>query len=113
MSIRHLSCLVALCCGCQKKYQGLENLLKNQEIIGMNKDLFESKWKQIRSQTSIWWNLMSPDDLNKVDKAKVKLDKYATLLRVKYGYTLEETKKEIDKRVSAYEIGQNSKVKSS
>jgi hypothetical protein len=73
----------------------------------MNKDLFESKWKQIRSQTSAWWSLMSPDDLNKVDKAKVKLDKYVTMLRVKYGYTLEETKKEIDKHVTAYEAGQN------
>ena len=46
---------------------------------------------------------MSDYDLNKVDKAVVKLDKYVTLLRVKYGYTLEQAKKEIGKRVAGYE----------
>jgi len=73
----------------------------------MNKTLFESKWKQIRSQTTAWWSLMVDYDLNKVDKADVKLDKYVTLLRVKYGYTREEAKKEIGKRVEIYEAEQN------
>ena len=76
----------------------------------MNKDLFESKWKQIRSQTTEWWSLMVDYDLSKVDKADVKLDKYVTMLRVKYGYTREEAKKEIGKRVAAYEAEQKSSV---
>ena len=77
----------------------------------MNKDLFESKWKQIRSQTTAWWSLMNDDDLTKVDKSEVKFDKYVTLLQVKYGYTREEAKKEVAKRMAGYEAEQTSGVK--
>ncbi|MEI7844391.1 MAG: hypothetical protein WCK35_01175 [Chloroflexota bacterium] len=69
----------------------------------MNKDLFENNWKQIRSQTTTWWSLMNDHDLLKVDKAEVKFDKFVTLLRVKYGYTTDQAKKEIVKHVSDYE----------
>jgi len=72
----------------------------------MNKDLFESKWKQIRSQTTAWWSLMSIHDLEKVDKAEVKLDKYTTMLRVKYGYTRDQARKELGKRLIDYETEQ-------
>lgn len=72
----------------------------------MNKDLFESKWKQIRSQTTAWWSLMSIHDLEKVDKAEVKLDKYTTMLRVKYGYTRDQARKELGKRLTDYETEQ-------
>jgi hypothetical protein len=73
----------------------------------MNKDLFESKWKQIRSQTSSWWSLMNSQDLEKVDKAEIKMIKYMTLLQVKYGYTREEARKEVTKRLKEFESGQN------
>jgi len=66
----------------------------------MNKKLFESKWKQIRSHTTAWWSLMGEYDLNKVDKAEVKFDKYVTMLQVKYGYTRQQAKTEIYKRVA-------------
>jgi hypothetical protein len=72
----------------------------------MNRELFESKWKQIRSQTNGWWSLMNSDDLTKVDKAEIKLDKYVTMLRVKYGYSRDEAKKEIGKRITAHEAEQ-------
>ena len=72
----------------------------------MNRDLFDSKWKQIRSQTTAWWSLMSDYDLVKVDKAAVKLDKYVTMLRVKYGYTNERARKEIVRHVTEYEAEQ-------
>jgi choline kinase len=49
---------------------------------------------------------MSEYDLNKVDKAVVKLEKYITLLWVKYGYTREDAKKEIGKRVAEYDAEQ-------
>ncbi|HAE58279.1 MAG TPA: hypothetical protein DCG54_01915 [Anaerolineae bacterium] len=74
----------------------------------MNRDLFESKWKQIRSQTTAWWSLMNSDDLSKVDKADIKLDKYVTMLRVKYGYTRDQAKKEIGKRITEHESEQKS-----
>jgi hypothetical protein len=43
---------------------------------------------------------MSEYDLNKVDKAEVKFDKYVTMLQVKYGYTRQQAKTEIDNRVT-------------
>ena len=76
----------------------------------MNKELFDSKWKQIRSQTTTWWSLMGDHDLIKVDKAAVKLDKYVTMLRVKYGYTRELAKKKIDEHMAEYEVEQKSSV---
>ena len=76
----------------------------------MNREMFDSKWKQIRSQTTGWWSLMSSDDLGKVDKAEIKFEKYVTMLRVKYGYTRDQAKKEVTKRVAEYESQQKSSV---
>ena len=76
----------------------------------MNKDMFESKWKQIRSQTTAWWSLMSDNDLIKVDKAEVKLAKYTTMLRVKYGYTYDQARKEIGKHMAEYEADQKNDI---
>jgi len=53
-----------------------------------------------------WWPLMSEYDLNKVDKAEVKLDKYVTMLQVKYGYTRQQAKTEISTRVEEFEAEQ-------
>jgi len=75
-----------------------------QEILmNVNKDVFENKWEQIRAQSKVWWNLFSEDDLNKVEKATVKSDKYAMLLRVKYGYTHERAAEEINKHLTDLE----------
>ena len=84
---------------------------KNRENLTLNKNLFESKWEQIRSQTTAWWTLMSEYDLNKVDKADVKFDKYVTMLQVKYGYTRQQAKTEISTRVAEFEAEQMNSVK--
>ena len=68
--------------------------------MNVNKDMFEAKWEQIRVQTQVWWSLFSEDDLKKVEKAPVKLDKYAMMLRTKYGYTYERARQEINRRVA-------------
>jgi uncharacterized protein YjbJ (UPF0337 family) len=65
----------------------------------MNKTIFEGKWKQIRGKSKEWWSLINDLDLIRVDKAAVKLDKYVVLLQVKYGYTKEFARGEINKRV--------------
>ena len=67
-------------------------------------DLFENKWEQIRAQSKVWWSLFSDDDLNKVEKAPIKGDKYAMMLRVKYGYTHERAREEINKRIADLDI---------
>ena len=71
--------------------------------MNVNKDVFENRWEQIRAQSKTWWHLFSDDDLNKVANAPVKRDKYAMMLRVKYGYTHERAKEEINKRITALE----------
>jgi hypothetical protein len=74
--------------------------------MNVNKDIFEDKWKQIRTQTQVWWSLFTEDDLKKVEKAPIKLDKYAMLLRIKYGYTHERARQEINRRVAELQEAQ-------
>ena len=73
----------------------------------MNKavnDVFETKWEQIRAQSKVWWSLFSEDDLNRVESAPNKRDKYAMMLRVKYGYSHDRAREEIDKRITDLEV---------
>lgn len=69
----------------------------------VDKHVFDNKWEQIRAQTKVWWSLFTEDDLEKVEKAPIKRDKYATMLRVKYGYTQERARDEINRRVAELE----------
>ena len=64
---------------------------------GVNKAIFEQQWASIRSQSTARWSLMADFDLNKVDKAEDKYDKFITLLQVKYGYTRQQAREEINK----------------
>lgn len=75
----------------------------------MNKSMFEEKWKLIRGQINARWSLMVEYDLVKVDKAEVKLDKFVTMLQVKYGYTRQQAKEEIGKLWSEYESNNRNK----
>jgi Ca2+-binding EF-hand superfamily protein len=69
----------------------------------INKALFEEKWKVIRVQSTGWWSLMAEYDLVKVDKAEVKFDKFVTLLQVKYGFTRQKAREEINRAWTEYE----------
>ena len=68
--------------------------------MNVNKDVFENKWDEIRAQSRVWWGLFSEDDLNKVEKATIKRDKYTMMLRVKYGYSHEHAQEEISKHLT-------------
>jgi len=69
----------------------------------ITKALFEEKWKVIRVQSTGWWSLMAEFDLVKVDKAEVKFDKFVTLLQVKYGFTRQKAREEINRAWTEYE----------
>ena len=69
----------------------------------INTALFEEKWKVTRSQSPNWWSLMAEFDLVKVDKADVKFDKFVTMLQVKYGYTRQKAREEINRVWTEYE----------
>jgi hypothetical protein len=70
--------------------------MKNQ------KSKFDEKWKLIRGESPEWWSLIAEQDLKKVDKAEDKLDKFTTLLQVKYGYTRQQAQTEINSRWAFY-----------
>jgi len=69
----------------------------------MTKTIFEGKGKQIRGKSKEWWSLINDLDLSRVDQAAVKLDKYVVLLQVKYGYSKQYAREEINKRVAEHE----------
>jgi hypothetical protein len=71
--------------------------MKNQ------KSKFDEKWKLIRGESPEWWSLIAEQDLKKVDKAENKLDKFTTLLQVKYGYTRQQAQTEINSRWAFYQ----------
>ncbi len=66
------------------------------------KSKFDEKWKLIRGQSTEWFDLMAEHDLKKVDKAEDKLDKFVTILQVKYGYTRQQAREEINKRWAVF-----------
>lgn len=68
----------------------------------INKAIFEENWTLIRSRSTERWSLMADYDLSKVDKAEVKLNKFVTMLRVKYGYTPEKAREELGKFWAEY-----------
>ena len=76
--------------------------------MNVTKEIFEDKWEKIRAQSKVWWSLFTDDDLKKVEKAPIKRDKYAMMLRVKYGYSHERAREEINKRITALEAGSQS-----
>ncbi len=70
--------------------------------MNKQKSKFDQKWKLSRGQSTEWFDLMAEHDLKKVDKAEDKLDKFVTILQVKYGYTRLQAKEEINKRWAAF-----------
>jgi hypothetical protein len=66
------------------------------------KSKFDEKWKLIRGESPEWWSLIAEQDLKKVDKAEDKLDKFTTILQVKYGYTRQQAQTEINSRWAFY-----------
>ena len=69
----------------------------------MDKNEFEGKWQQIRSQSKLWWSRITDSDLNKVDQADIKFFEYVTILQLKYGYDRQVAKNEVGRRVTEYE----------
>lgn len=65
--------------------------------MAKNKLMFDEKWKMIRGQTTTRWSLIGDFDLNKVDKAEDKYRRFVTILQVKYGYTRQQARVEVNK----------------
>ena len=76
----------------------------------MNKTIFEEKWTLIRGLINAKWSLMVEYDLDKVDKAEIKFDKFVTMLQVKYGYTRQEARDKIGILWKEYESSNSIKA---
>ena len=72
--------------------------------MAMNKAMFEENWKAIRIQTTARWSLMADFDLMKVDKADDKYNRFVTMLQVKYGYTRQQAREEVNKLWVEHEV---------
>ena len=68
----------------------------------INKTIFEENWKAIRGESTARWNLMADYDLTIVDKAEIKFDKFVTMLQVKYGYTRQQARDEVNRLWTEY-----------
>jgi hypothetical protein len=77
-------------------------MLSEEKPMINQKSKFDEQWKLIRGQSTEWWSLMAEHDLKKVDKAEDKLDKFVTILQVKYGYTRQQAREEINKRWAVF-----------
>ena len=78
--------------------------------MAMNKMIFDEKWKVIRGQSTARWSLMGEFDLNKVDKANDKYNRFVTMLQVKYGYTRQQARTEVNKLWMEYESNRTNKL---
>jgi hypothetical protein len=77
--------------------------------MAMNKAMFEENWKVIRIQTTARWSLMADFDLMKVDKADDKYNRFVTMLQVKYGYTRQQAREEVNKLWVEHEVKSKSR----
>ena len=59
----------------------------------MSKDMRQDKLEQLRDAIKQRWGALTDNDLDMVDE---KLDKLPGLLQARYGYTIEQSQKEID-----------------
>lgn len=66
----------------------------------MNTDIFEGRWKQMRGELRSWWGKLTEDDLENIAGHK---DKLLGVLQEKYGYTREEARREVDRRLQEYD----------
>jgi hypothetical protein len=69
----------------------------------MEKNDFEGKWRQIRSHSKIWWDLITDSDLIKVDQAEIKYFEFVTRLQLRYELDRQAARDMIDRQVAEYE----------
>lgn len=77
--------------------------------MAMNKEVFEENWKVIRAHTTARWSLIADFDLSKVNKADDKYNRFITMLQVKYGYTRQQAREEVNKLWVEYGVKSKSR----
>ncbi len=66
----------------------------------MNEDVFKGNWKQIKGNAKQWWGKLTDDDLNRIEGRQEEL---VGRLQERYGWSKEEARTEVDRRLREYE----------
>ena len=66
----------------------------------MNTDVLKGKWKQIRGEAKKWWGELTDDELDQIDGER---DKLVGKVQERYGWTKEEARAEVNRRLKDYE----------
>ncbi len=65
--------------------------------LGINQDVFDGKWKQMRGTIKQQWGDLTDDDLRKVQG---RYDQFLGLLQEKYGYSRQTAENELNTRMN-------------
>jgi uncharacterized protein YjbJ (UPF0337 family) len=66
-----------------------------REDSGMNADVMEGKWKQMRGQVKEWWGKLTDDDFDVIAGKK---DKLIGKLQERYGWAKRDAEDEVARR---------------
>jgi uncharacterized protein YjbJ (UPF0337 family) len=65
----------------------------------MNADIWKGKTKEMRGQLKSWWGKLTDNDLQRIEGD---VEHLGGSLQERYGWTKDQTKKEIEKRLSQF-----------
>jgi uncharacterized protein YjbJ (UPF0337 family) len=71
-----------------------------QEVIDMNTDILQGKWKQMRGEMKRMWGQITDDEFDKIEGDR---DKLIGVLQEKYGYSREKAEEEVGRCCESYE----------
>lgn len=66
----------------------------------MNEDVFKGNWKQLKGNAKQWWGKLTDDDLDRIEGRQEEL---IGKLQERYGWSKEEARAEVNRRVNEYE----------
>lgn len=62
----------------------------------MNEDIFKGNWNQLKGNAKQWWGKLTDDDVKRIEGNR---DELIGRLQERYGWTKEEARTEIDRRM--------------
>lgn len=76
------------------EYTGSMDWIADKEVMIVNEDVLEGKWKQFRGRAKEAWGDLTDDDLDRIEG---KRDRLVGTLQERYGWSREEADREVDR----------------